>query len=338
VSDAPRKVTGFTWTVADANLITQDDAWGDALVEAGRRDPRIVAVTADLGSSTKIGRFRDAFPERYFNVGICEQNLMAVAAGLAATGLVPVVSTYAVFASLRAAEFLRNDVAYNRRDVKVVATLAGVSFGQGGPTHHAIEDLALLRAVPGLVVLAPCDGAESAALLEAALAHPGPVYLRLGRGIEPLVHGARPRVVIGEAIEVRPGTDVTVIACGPPVWHALAAAERAARAGASVRVLDMHTLKPLDEAAVRRAIQDTRRIVTAEDHSVIGGLGSAVADVIAASGKACGLRKLGHPDRWAGMGIPEDLIHAAGFDDDGILAAIEELLGVQVPTDEDWDG
>lgn len=328
------KVQGFTWTVADANLITQDDAWGDALVELGRKDPRIVAVTADLGTSTKIGRFRDAFPDRYINVGICEQNLMAVAAGLAATGLVPVVSTYAVFASLRAAEFLRADIAYNRRDVKVVATLSGVSFGQGGPTHHAIEDLALTRAVPGLVVMAPCDGRSSAAALEAALAHDGPVYLRLGRGVEPRVHDAP--IVIGQAVEVRPGNDVTVIACGPPVWHALSAAERAERAGVRVRVLDLHTLKPLDEAAVRRAIVDTRRIITVEDHSIIGGLGDAVASVIASSGRGCAFRKLGHADRWAGMGIPEDLIHAAGFDDDGIVRAIEELMQVSVPTDEDW--
>jgi transketolase len=332
------KVQGFTWTVEDTNLITQDDVWGDVLVELGRKDPRIVAVTADLGRSTKIGRFREAFPDRYFNVGICEQNLMAVAAGLAATGLVPVVSTYAVFASLRAAEFVRADLAYNRRDVKIVGTLAGVSFGQGGPTHHAIEDLALLRAVPGLTVLAPCDAAETAAALEAAVAHPGPVYLRIARGMEPLVHReGRPDLQLGRGLELRAGHDVTVIACGPAVWHALAAAERAATAGVSVRVVDMHTLKPLDEEAVRRAIVDTRRLITAEDHSVIGGLGSAVADVIAASGKGCAFRKLGHPDRWGGMGIPEDLVHAAGFDDDGVLAAIESLMRVKVSTDEDWD-
>lgn len=335
------KVSGFTWTVEDTNLITQDDVWGDVLVDLGRRDPRIVAVTADLGSSTKIGRFREAFPGRYFNVGICEQNLMAVAAGLAATGLVPVVSTYAVFASLRAAEFVRTDIAYNQRDVKIVGTLAGACFGQGGPTHHAIEDLALMRAIPGLTVMAPCDAAETAAALEAAIAWPGPVYLRIARGMEPLVHGPvgeRPLVKVGEAIEVRAGRDVTVIACGPAVWHALSAAERAEKVGVSVRVVDMHTLKPLDEEAVRRAVTDTRRVITAEDHSTINGLGSAVADVIAAAGKACAFRKLGHPDRWAGMGIPDDLIHAAGFDDDGILGAIEAVMKITVPTDEDWTG
>jgi len=331
------KVRGFTWTVEDENLIATSAVWGDVLVERGRADGRIVAVCADLAASTLIGRFRDAFPDRYVAVGVAEQNLMAVAAGLAAAGLVPVVSTYAVFASLRAAEFVRTDLAYNRRNVKIVATLAGVAFGQGGPTHHAVEDLALMRAIPGLVVMAPADGAEAGAALRAALDHDGPVYLRLGRTMDPRIHAGAVDLAIGRALTLRDGGDVTVIACGSPVWAALGAAERAARDGVSVRVIDMHTIKPLDEAAVRQALVDTRRIVTVEDHGVIGGLGSAVAEVVAGTGKGCALRRLGHPDRFVGMGIPEDLAHQSGIDEDGILAAIAELARVTVTVDDDWE-
>jgi transketolase len=332
------KVQGFTWTGRDENLITYNAIWGDVLVELGKKNSRIVALTADLGDSTRIGRFKEFFPERFFNVGVAEQNMMAVAGGLAATGLIPVVSSYAVFASLRAAEFVRTDLAYNQRNVKIIGTLAGVSFGQGGPTHHAIEDMALMRAIPGMVVMSPCDGYETASAVAAAIAHEGPVYIRIGRSMEPLVHDTRDiDLTIGRAIELRQGNDITVIACGVAVYHAVAAAERAAQAGVSVRVLDVHTVKPLDQAAIARAIADTRRIVTAEDHSVIGGLGSAVAEVIASSGKGCAFRRLGHQDRFAGMGIPEDLVHDAGFDDDGVLAAIEALMKVSVTPDDDWE-
>ena len=332
------RVTGFPWPVNDTSLVTRSEVWGEVLVEIGRRDPRIVAVTADLGSSTKIGAFQRAFPDRFFDVGIAEQNMMAVAAGLAATGLVPVVCTYAAFAALRAAEFVRTDVAYNRRDVKIVGALAGVSFGQGGPTHHTLEDLALMRAIPTMTVVAPADGHAAGAALAAAIATPGPVYLRLGRSMEPLVYPTREvPLALGRAVEVHPGADVTVIACGPTVHEAIAAAERAGRGGVRVRVLDMHTLKPLDEPAVLRAAEETGRVLTVEDHSVIGGLGSAVADVLAASGRGVVFRKLGHQDVFPAMGLPEDLYPRAGIDEDGILAAIADVTGVRFATDEDWE-
>ncbi len=333
-----KKVQGFTWTVEDVNLITQTEVWGEVLVELGRADPRIVALTADLGNTTKLRPFKDAFPGRFFNVGVAEQNLMAVAAGLAATGLVPVVCTYATFACLRAAEFVRTDIGYNQRNVKIIGTLAGVAFGQGGPTHHSSEDLALLRAVPGMVVLAPGDGREMGAALRAALAHEGPVYLRTGRGVEVPEGGAQEAAfVIGRAAVLRQGSDVAVLACGPTVQEALRAAERAHAQGVSVRVVSMSSLKPLDEAAVLAAASETRRIVTVEDHSVIGGLGSAVAEVIAQSGRACALRRLGHQDRYLGMGVPEDLMHLGGFDEDAILAAVCALRRVAVSADDDWE-
>jgi transketolase len=382
------KVQGFTWTVEDVNLISRTETWGDVLVELGRSDPRVVALTADLGNTTKLRSFKEAFPERYFNVGVAEQNLMAVAAGLAATGHIPVVCTYATFATLRAAEFVRTDIGYGQRNVKIIGTLAGVAFGQGGPTHHSVEDLALLRAVPGMVVLAPSDGIEMGAALRAAVAHEGPVYLRTGRGVElPVTAGPAPEFVIGRARVLRKGgsggrtapqgesggrtapqgesggrtapqgesggrtapqgeaggrtaphaDDVAVIACGPTVQEALAAADRAEAQGIGVRVIAMASIKPLDVEAVLSALHATRRLVTVEDHSVIGGLGSAVADVIARSGKGCALRLLGHQDRYLGMGIPEDLMHLGGFDEDAIFEAICALRSVEPKPDHDWE-
>lgn len=332
------KVQGFTWTVEDVNLISRTETWGDVLVELGRSDPRVVALTADLGNTTKLRSFKEAFPERYFNVGVAEQNLMAVAAGLAATGHVPVVCTYATFATLRAAEFVRTDIGYGQRNVKIIGTLAGVAFGQGGPTHHSVEDLALLRAVPGMVVLAPSDGIEMGAALRAAVAHEGPVYLRTGRGVElPVDAGPEPPFVIGRARVLRGGDDVAVIACGPTVQEALAAADRAGAQGIGVRVIAMASIKPLDVEVVLAALHETRRLVTVEDHSVIGGLGSAVADVIARSGKGCALRLLGHQDRYLEMGVPEDLMHLGEFDEDAIFAAICALRSVEVKPDDDWE-
>jgi transketolase len=330
------KVQGFTWTVEDVNLISEAEKWGDALVEIAREDERIVALTADLAHSTKLRRFKETFPKRFFNVGIAEQNLMAVAAGLAAMGFVPVVCTYATFASLRAAEFVRTDIGYGGRNVKIIGTLAGVAFGQGGPTHHSVEDLALLRAIPGFTVLAPSDGLEMAAALRAALRHEGPVYLRTGRGVELPAGSVEPPFTIGRAATLRAGSDATVIACGPTVQEALRAADRAARAGVDARVINMASLKPIDAEAVIAAARETRRIVTVEDHNVVGGLGSAVADVIAASGVACALRKLGHQDRFLVMGVPEDLMHLGGFDEDAIFEALCAIRRVTPSPDDDW--
>lgn len=333
-----RRAHGFTWTIADFDHVTPSDIYGDVLVARARQDPRIVALTADLGKTTKLLRFAEAFPARFFNVGIAEQNLMAVAAGLAATGLVPVASTYAAFASLRAAEFVRTDIGYNRRNVKIIATMAGTSFGTGGPTHHALEDIALMRAIPGLVVLAPADGLETGKALDAALAHEGPVYLRTGRGMEaPVYRDDQFPFTIGKASELRAGGDATVIACGATVLGAVRASDRFRQRGLSVRVLNMHTLKPLDDEAILRAMVETGRVVTVEDHSVINGLGSAVADVIASSGRGCALRKLGHQDRFAELGYPEDLLYRNGLDEDGVIAALASMTGVAMPSDEQWD-
>jgi len=330
------KVQGFTWTVADHDLLSTIDTWGDVLCELGRADPRIVTVTADLATTTKFSRFKKEFPERSINVGVAEQNMMAVAAGLASMGLLPVVCTYATFASLRAAEFVRTDIAYAGRNVKILGTLAGVAFGQGGPTHHSIEDLALMCAIPGMTVLAPSDGAEMAEALRAAILHEGPVYLRYGRGTEPASRPQEP-FSIGKASLLRPGEDVTIFACGSVVHEALGAADRAAAEGISTRVISVSTLKPLDEASILAAARETRRIVTVEDHNIIGGLGSAVEGVVARSGLGVALRKLGHRDRFLCLGVPEDLMHLGGFDEDAIFAAVCELRRVKPSIDEDWE-
>jgi transketolase len=332
------KAQGLTWTVEDADSMTQAEVYGEVLTQIGRQNPRVVALTADLAKSTKIGRFGEVIPERFYNFGIAEANMIAVASGMAETGLIPVVSTFATFASMRAAEFVRTDLCYQKRNVKIIATHSGTSFGTAGTTHHCTEDLAIMRTFPGMTVIAPADAYETARAVAAAIEIEGPVYIRIGRGFEPPLHKSMDfDFEVGRAIELREGTDVTVIATGVTVLHAVEAADRAREQGVSVRVLDMHTIKPLDVDAVVRAVKDTRRIITVEDHSTIGGLGTAVADAIAASGKGCAFRKLGYQDEFSIVGYPEDLLHLYKLDGDGILEAIGLILKQDFEQDEDWE-
>jgi len=332
------KSMGITWTVEDADHMTQAESYGEVLTQIGLADERIVALTADLARSTKIGKFEEKIPERFYNFGIAETNMVAVAAGMTEAGLIPVLSTFAVFASLRAAEFVRTDLCYQKRNVKIIATHSGTTFGQAGTTHHCTEDLAVMRTFSGMVVIAPADAYETAKAVEAAIEHEGPVYIRIGRGFEPPLHksmdfGFR----IGKAIQLREGTDVTVIAAGVPVLQACEASDILKAQGLSVRVIDMHTIKPLDRDAVLAAVKDTRRIITVEDHSVIGGLGSAVAEVVAESGKGCVLRRLGYQDEFSIVGYPDDLLHRYKLDADGIVETIGEVLKADFEADEDWE-
>ncbi len=332
------KAQGLTWTVDDADHMTQAEIYGEVLTQIGLQNKKVVALAADLARSTKIGKFEEKIPERFFNTGIAEANMIAMASGLAEAGLIPVVSTFAVFASLRAAEFVRTDLCYQKRNVKIIATHSGTSFGPAGTTHHCTEDLAVMRSFANMVVIAPADARSTAKALEAAIAYDGPVYIRIGRGFEPPVYkDLNFTFEIGKANTLREGTDVTIIASGVPVVHAVEAADRAKDQGVSVRVLDMHTIKPLDNAAVLKALLDTRRIITVEDHSVIGGLGGAVADVIAASGKGCAFRKLGYQDEFAIVGAPEDLLNKYKLDADGILECISEVIKAEFEVDENWD-
>lgn len=336
---APKTVKGLTWTVEDADNMTQAEIYGAVLTKLGRENKKLVALTADLAGSTKIGKFQTEHPDRFFNVGIAEMNMIAMASGLAAAGMVPVASTFAVFASLRAAEFVRTDICYQKRNVKIIATHSGTSFGQAGTTHHCTEDFAVMRALPHMVVIAPADAYETAKAVVAAVEYDGPVYIRIGRSFEPPLHKSIDsfEFEIGKAIKLHEGTDVTVIATGRTCAGALEAAEMAKKQGISVKVLDMHTIKPIDEQAILEAVMETRRIITVEDHNVLSGLGTAVADVIAASGKGCVLKKHGLQDEFSIVGYPDDLLHVYKMDADGILAGIEEILKMDFEADEDWE-
>lgn len=334
-------VEGLTWTLEDADGLTQAEIYGETLCRLGDKYPNLVALTADLAGSTKIGKFQKKYPERFFNVGIAEQNLFGLGAGLALAGKIPVISTFAVFASQRAAEQVRTDICYQNLNCKIIATHSGVSFGQAGTTHHCTEDLAIMRSFANMTVIVPADGLETAQAVAAALEKDGPVYIRIGRGFEPLLYkDTNYDFTIGKAIEHRPGTDLTIIACGVPTRSAVEASEYLENEdGVKVRVLDMHTIKPIDKEAIHKAIDETKRILTVEDHTVIGGLGGAVAEVIAEYGKSCIFRRIGLQDTFSIVGYPEDLYSKYEQDYAGIMKHAREMLKLEAQDDLDidWD-
>ncbi|HOV75892.1 MAG TPA: transketolase C-terminal domain-containing protein [Candidatus Hydrogenedentes bacterium] len=330
---------GLTWTVYDADKLSQAEIYGLTLCDLGEAYPEIVGLSADLAKSTKIGAFGKKFPERFFNFGIAEENMFAVGAGMAKVGLTPFISTFSAFASMRACEFLRTDICYQRLNCKIIATHGGTSFGPAGATHHAIEDLSIVRAFPNLTVIVPADGIETAKAVRACMDIQGPVYIRIGRGFEPRAYDSEDyHFEIGKAVEMHPGTDITVIACGVSVLHAVQAAKILKEDDElSVRVLNLHTIKPIDKEAILKAVVETRRIVTFEDHNVIGGMGTAVADVIAESGKGCAFQKVGIPDEFTVIGYPEDVHNYYKIDTDGIIEKVREVMGRDFEEDEDWE-
>ena len=279
------------------------------------------------------------FPDRFFNVGIAEQNLFGIAAGMARAGLVPFLSTFSQFASLRAADQLSTDLCYQNVNAKVIATHSGTSFGQAGSTHHAITDLAVTRAMPNLTVICPADGMETYNAVMAAYNTFGPFYIRINRGFDnTLYKGTDYGFEVGKAVTVREGTDLTIIACGSCVFQANQAADFLEKAdGLKIRVLDMHTIKPIDKEAITKAVMDTRRIITVEDHNVLGGLGSAVAEVVVESGKGCAFKKLGIQDKFAPIGLHEDIMNVLGIDANGIINAVREVMKADFELDDDWD-
>ncbi len=331
--------TGLTWTVYDADSMTQAEIYGTVLCDLGAMNEKIVGLSADLAKSTKIGAFGDKFPGRFFNVGVAEQNLFGVAAGLAKSGLVPFVSTMAAFASMRAAEQVRTDICYQHLPVKIIATHAGASFGQAGTTHHCTEDLAIMRSFSGMTVIVPADGVETANAVRACVEWDGPVYIRIGRGFEPRFYekedyGFR----IGKAVTLSEGADITLICCGVTVLPCMEAAKILKEEdGLSVRVLNMHTIKPIDSEAVLSAVKDTRRLISFEEHNTLGGLGTAVAEVIARSGKGCAFVPVGIPDCFCEVGYPEDLYTHYGLDTDGVVAKVREVMKIEFEADEDWE-
>lgn len=333
-----KSVTGTTWNVYDANTMSAKEIYGRVLKRLAEDNPKIVGVTADLEKSTNIGIFGKAFPERMFNVGIAEQNLFGVAAGLAKTGLIPFASTFAAFASMRAAEQVRSDICYQNLPVKIIATHAGISFGQAGTTHHCTEDLAIMRSFANMTVIVPADGAETGRAVEACLDIDGPVYIRVGRGFEPPYHKDNEfNFEIGKGEIVREGSDATIITCGIGVLQSAVASDELKRLdNLSVRVINMHTVKPIDKDIILEAVKDTRRIITLEEHNVLGGLGDAVASVIAESGKGCAFTKLGLQDEYSLVGYPEDLYSHYKMDTSGIVDSVREIMGREFEADEDW--
>ncbi|MDX2454945.1 transketolase family protein [Desulfosarcina sp.] len=330
---------GLTWTVYDADSMTQSEIYGEVLCKLGEENPKIVGLSADMANSTKIGKFRDKFPNRFFNAGIAEQNMFGMAAGLAKAGLIPFVSTMAAFTAMRACEQVRTDICYQNLDCKIIATHGGSSFGQAGSTHHCTEDLAIMRSFANMTVVVPADGIETANAVKASVNWPGPVYIRVGRGFEPRYYtDENYGFEIGKAVEINPGTDITLICCGISVLQAAEAAKfLSENDDLSVRVLNVHTIKPIDRDAIIKAIMETRRIVTFEDHNVHGGLGSAVADVIAESGKGCAFEKVGIPDCYCEVGYPEDLYSHYKLDTDGIIEKVREVMGKDFEEDDDWE-
>ena len=307
--------------------IATRESYGRTLAELGKEHEDFLVLDADLAGSTKTAVFRKAFPERHINCGIAEQNMVGVAAGIAATGRVAFASSFAMFAAGRAYEQIRNSVGYPQLNVKIAATHGGISVGEDGATHQCNEDFALMRTIPGMVVMVPSDDVEAEAMVRAAYAHKGPVYMRFSRLATPVFNNPETyKFEIGKAITMREGKDVAIIAAGLPLASAMEAAEKLAAEGIEARVIDMHTIKPLDEEAVLRAAKEIGKIVTVEEHSIIGGLGSAVAEVLAEQCPAK-LKRVGIYDRYTESGPAEALIHHYGLDGEGVYNAVKAFLG-----------
>ena len=307
-----------------ADKIATREAYGRKLAELGSRYDNLVVMDADLSGSTKTAVFAKEFPERFINMGIAEQNLYGAAAGLAVSGKIVCASTFAMFASGRAFEIIRNSIGYTHANVKICATHAGITVGEDGASHQTFEDIALMRTIPGMTVLNPCDAVSAGKLLEKAVEMDGPCYLRFGRSAVPVFYNDDADFEIGRGITLRDGKDITVIATGIMVNEAMMAADELAEDGIDARVIDMHTIKPIDEEIIIRAAEDTGAIVTAEEHSVIGGLGSAVAEVTAAK---CPVKMafVGQKDVFGESGKPEELKKKYGMTKDDILRAVKSL-------------
>lgn len=301
------------------------DAYGEALRAAGARNRDIVVLDADLSKSTKTNVFAKEFPDRHFNAGIAEQNMMSVAAGLAAVGKIPFASTFAMFATGRAYEQVRNSICYPKLNVKIAATHAGLTVGEDGATHQANEDIALMRALPNITVVNPADAEETRQAIEWAVAYKGPVYLRLGRASVDDVFGSDYVFQHGKAVQLADGTDVTIIATGVMVGAARRAADELIKQGLSARVLNIHTIKPLDIEAITKAARETGAIVTCEEHSIIGGLGSAVAEAVVENAPVP-LERVGVLDVFGESGTPDALLAKYKLTVADIVAAAKRVV------------
>ena len=311
--------------MSDVKKIATRESYGNALAELGTEHKDVVVLDADLAEATKTGIFKKAHPERFIDCGIAESNMMGVAAGLAAAGMVPFASSFAMFAAGRAFEQVRNSIGYPHLNVKIGATHAGISVGEDGATHQCNEDIALMRTIPGMVVINPSDDIEAKAAVKAAYEHQGPVYLRFGRLAVPVIND-RPdyKFELGKGVVLREGKDLTIIATGLPVNNCLEAAEKLAADGIDAKVINIHTIKPLDEELVTAAAKETGKVVTVEEHSVIGGLGSAVCDVLAEKAPTK-VMKIGINDTFGESGPAVELLKKYGLDSESIYQKIKEF-------------
>ena len=311
--------------MAEVKKIATRESYGNALVELGQENPNVVVLDADLAAATKTGMFKKAFPERHIDCGIAECNMIGIAAGLAAAGMTPFASSFAMFAAGRAFEQVRNSVGYPHLNVKIGATHGGISVGEDGATHQCCEDIALMRTIPGMTVIVPSDDIEAKAAVKAAAAMEGPVYMRFGRLAVPVINDEDYKFEIGKGKVLREGTDVAIIANGLCVAESLDAAEKLAAEGINAQVINMATVKPLDTELVLEAAKATGKVVVVEEHSVIGGLGSAVCDVLSEQ-LPTPVLKIGVNDVFGHSGPAVELIKEFGLDGDSIAAKVQDFV------------
>lgn len=312
--------------MSDVKRIATRNSYGSALVELGKEHEELVVLDADLAGSTQTGVFAKAFPERHINCGIAEANMTGVAAGLAAAGKIPFMSSFAMFATARNFEQIRNSIGYPQLNVKIAASHAGISVGEDGATHQCLEDMALMRQIPGMVVLNPADDVEARAAIKAAFEHVGPVYIRLGRLAVPVLNDEENyKFEMGKGVVLKEGTDVTIFATGLEVYEAVLAAEMLEKDGISAEVVNIHTIKPIDKELVIASATKTGKVVTVEEHFTIGGLGSAVCEVLSENAPTKVLR-IGIDDAFGESGPALELIHKYELDAEGIYKKVKAFV------------
>ena len=312
--------------MSEVKKIATRESYGNALIEIGKENPNLVVLDADLAAATKTGMFKKVFPERHIDCGIAESNMAGVAAGLSLTGKIPFMSSFAMFAAGRAFEQVRNSIGYPHLNVKIGATHAGITVGEDGATHQCNEDIALMRTIPGMVVMCPADDVEAKAAVRAAVEYDGPVYIRFGRAAVPVINDTPDyKFEIGKGTVFREGTDVTIVATGICVDSALGAAEKLAAEGISAEVINICTIKPLDEDIIIKSAKKTGKVVTAEEHSVIGGLGSAVCDALCKS-YPTPVYKIGMQDCFGESGSAAALVQKYKLDAQGVYEQVKEFV------------
>ena len=312
--------------MSEVKKIATRESYGNALIEIGKENPNLVVLDADLAAATKTGMFKKVFPERHIDCGIAESNMAGVAAGLSLTGKIPFMSSFAMFAAGRAFEQVRNSIGYPHLNVKIGATHAGITVGEDGATHQCNEDIALMRTIPGMVVMCPADDVEAKAAVRAAVEYDGPVYIRFGRAAVPVINDTPDyKFEIGKGTVVREGTDVTIVATGICVDSALGAAEKLAAEGISAEVINICTIKPLDEDIIIKSAKKTGKVVTAEEHSVMGGLGSAVCDALCKS-YPTPVYKIGMQDCFGESGSAAALVQKYKLDAQGVYEQVKEFV------------